>query len=327
MTTPTRADFDPLNPATPDTPRGVEGARAPSHLPTTQTPISFKRRTPSKPTGATAKVGNLLSQLVSGSDDMERDVVPSTFSHRPTSTPNDPRFRAVSESNFSQALDDDEEDEEDDDAPDSADERLARLDWKRKATSGVVPTGRVSFSQGTAPPRLVPPYTRNMASSTKGAGPGDERGGEDEDAPPLVVTPLPKIPMIVLYGSPFPSCGAIRRDRRTDLVALPVVLPSLGNSYRRASRRHSFSCSFPCPFNLPRAPDHSNSSDDSTETVWSSLSVSARTVEANRPCRSGVASSRQRSSCPSFSLPFSGSRSRTNTVGALCFLPLSLVMA
>ncbi|GAA5836172.1 hypothetical protein JCM3766R1_001984 [Sporobolomyces carnicolor] len=202
MTTPTRADFDPLNPATPDTPRGVEGARAPSHLPTTQTPISFKRRTPSRPTGATAKVGNLLSQLVSGSDDMERDVVPSTFSHRPTSTPNDPRFRAVSESNFSQALDDDEEDEEDDDAPDSADERLARLDWKRKATSGGA-TGRVSFSQGTAPPRLVPPYTRNMASPTKGAGPGDERGGEDEDASPLVVTPLPKIPMIVLCVALF----------------------------------------------------------------------------------------------------------------------------
>jgi hypothetical protein len=199
MTTPTRADFDPLKPTNHDTPRQDRPVSLdPPLTPTSSshnTPISFKRRTPSKSTG-TSKVGNLISNLVSNNNS-ERDVVPSTFhQHRPNAPShvnlNDARFRAVSESNFSQAVDDEEEDEEDEIG--SGDERLGGANWKRRTAGGGAQ--RLSFAQGTAPPRLVPPYTRNMASPTKGSGEG---GGDEEGEPlPFVVTPLPKIPMIVL---------------------------------------------------------------------------------------------------------------------------------
>jgi hypothetical protein len=192
MTTPTRADFDPLKPSTHDTPtqnrpHSLDPPLTPN---STNTPISFKRRTPSKSTG-TSKATNLISNLLSSSNN-ERDVVPSTL-NRPNAPSHvnlrDPRFRNVSESAFSQALDDDEEDE--DDEIGSGDERLGGASWKRRSGAQ-----RLSFAQGTAPPRLVPPYTRNMASPSK--GPGEGGGEEEEPVLPFVVTPLPKIPMIVL---------------------------------------------------------------------------------------------------------------------------------
>ncbi|GAA5963113.1 hypothetical protein JCM3765_001774 [Sporobolomyces pararoseus] len=202
MTTPTRADFDPLKTQQFDTPRqertpALDPPLTPTSTTANNTPISFKRRTPSKSTG-TSKVGNLISNLVSNNNS-ERDVVPSTFT-RPNGASfnlaNDSRLRAVSDSNFSQAVDDEEEDEEDE--IDSGDERLGGPTWKRRATGG---GGRLSFAQGTASPRLIPPYTRNMASPTKGTGEGGE--GDNKEPLPFTVTPLPKIPMIVLCVALF----------------------------------------------------------------------------------------------------------------------------
>lgn len=194
MTTPTRADFDPLKRSSEATPTRDRTLSVDLPTSTNTNPISFKRRTPSKSSGVT-KAGNLISNLLS-TNNSERDVVPNTL-NRPNAPSHvnltDPRFRTVSESNFSQALDDDDEDE--DDEIGSGDERLGGLDWKRRGRGG---GQRLSFAQGTAPPRLVPPYTRNMASPSKAPGDGDG-DGEGEEPIPFTVTPLPKIPMTVLY--------------------------------------------------------------------------------------------------------------------------------
>ncbi|GAA6012252.1 hypothetical protein JCM11491_007072 [Sporobolomyces phaffii] len=198
MTTPTRAEFDPLNPtnhATPTSDRTLSLDR-PLTPNSTTTPLSFKRRTPSKGTG-TSKISNLINNL--SSNNVERDLVPSTTLNRPSHVNlNDARFRAPSESNFSQALDDEEEDE--DDEIGSGDERLGGRSWKRRQT-GVGGGHRLSFAQGTAPARLVPPYTRVMGSPSK--GPEDGGGGDDDEVLPFAVTPLPKIPMIVLCVALF----------------------------------------------------------------------------------------------------------------------------
>lgn len=242
MTTPTRADFDPLKTQLHDTPRpertlALDPPLTPTSTSANNTPISFKRRTPSKSTG-TSKVGSLISNLVSNNNS-ERDVVPSAFT-RPNGASfnlaNDSRLRAVSESNFSQAVDDEEEDEEDEII--SGDERLGGPTWKRRATGGG--GGRLSFAQGTAPPRLIPPYTRNMASPTKGTGEGG--GGENEESLPFTVTPLPKIPMIVLYALLFHLSGHSSQSANSRIDDTDVSLFS-ENSFLQAFHPLSFSCS------------------------------------------------------------------------------------
>ncbi|GAA5928681.1 uncharacterized protein JCM15063_003938 [Sporobolomyces koalae] len=195
MTTPTQADFDPLKPpnltnVNRDDPPGAAAT----------TPISFKRRTPSRSIGS--KATNLFESLLSSS--AERDVVPSPL-NRPSAsahvnlTPTS-RFRDASESTFSQAVDDEEEDDEIDDAGGfaSGDDRLGGRDWKRRQAGGGSRGIRLSFAQGTAPPRLVPPYTRAMTSPSK----DPSTVGDDLDAF-VPVTPLPKIPMVVLCVALF----------------------------------------------------------------------------------------------------------------------------
>ncbi|GAA5911466.1 uncharacterized protein JCM6883_005765 [Sporobolomyces salmoneus] len=197
MTTPTQSDFGPLAAGTSDTPRRDRtlDLNPPLTPRNSTTPISFKRRTPSRSTG-TSKVGNLISNLVSNNSNAERELVPSSFDRPNVDQLNDSRFRAVSESNFSQAIDDDDEEEEG-----VEDELGSGPNWKRRGGGGA----RLSFAQGTAPPRLVPPYTRNMASPSKttgqDGGEGDEAG--EAEALPLVVTPLPRIPMTVLCVALF----------------------------------------------------------------------------------------------------------------------------
>jgi len=195
MTTPTRTNFDPLKPpdnATPIAQRTLSPDPTPN-LSRQTSPISFKRRTPSKSVGTRAS--NLIGNLLSTSQ--ERDVVPSTLD-RPNapSTINLPKsaYRVPSTSNFSQAVASD--DEEDDF---SEEEGLGGSNWRRRQTGGG--QGRLSFAQGTAPARLVPPYTRAMGSPSKDPSMRSPGGGDRDDEVdpiPFVQTPLPKIPMIVL---------------------------------------------------------------------------------------------------------------------------------
>ncbi|GAA6060930.1 hypothetical protein JCM10212_003838 [Sporobolomyces blumeae] len=202
MSTPTRAESDPL--------KSRRDLDAVPSLSPASSPISFKRRTPSSRPSVATKASNLIGNILS-THDQNRDVVPTPSGSTSLSRSNAPtrvdlahdnhRDRLVSDSQYSQAIASDDDDDQQDDAIDPQDDEGD--DVHRRGDRGA----RLSFAAGTAPPRLVPPYTRVMHSPTKDRGDlrSPRGGGRDEDVDPIpfTATPLPKIPMIVLCVALF----------------------------------------------------------------------------------------------------------------------------
>ncbi|GAA6002441.1 hypothetical protein JCM10207_001120 [Rhodosporidiobolus poonsookiae] len=195
-------------------PLGQPSSSSPSPLvspsparPSTSSPMSFKRRTASKP-GVGAKASSMLGGLLSRSNDDERDMLPPSAAPPPprdsrlglpTRIP--PDLRRLSESGYSQVIASDEEDDDDlagEDTTQSTLGTLAGQAWKRRMTGPVSQGGgnRVSFSDTLGKLR------RTVSGSFSSQSPGGGGSGEGE-AEPVPVTPLPKIPIIVLSIAMF----------------------------------------------------------------------------------------------------------------------------
>lgn len=214
-------DADPLQPPTPR----ASGSSTPdpsslSSSPLPDTPISFKRRQASSSRNAVRdKAASLLGGFLSRSND---DMVPGPPSlQRPDAPthitlPRNPNPRGPSDSGFSQAVVDEDDDEEaqltateDDGAAGRSGFSAAVAggrSWRRR--QGGQPHGRIpSFAAGrsrrsTGTGMLSPNYAKEpgLLSPDAAFGAGGDGGAEDGemDTGPIVVTPLPKIPILVL---------------------------------------------------------------------------------------------------------------------------------
>ncbi|GAA5842478.1 hypothetical protein JCM11251_007325 [Rhodosporidiobolus azoricus] len=231
-------DMDPLQPPTqPDSPDArlqADPAALPSHLspprPSSFSPLSFKRRTASTK-GAGAKAASMLGGLLSRSQEDE-DLIPQppsslpppqhptslSFAPPPSHSPmhlslprrTDPTFRSPSESGFSNAIASDDEGAEEGEAEDgdltkSTISALGGRGWKRRGTG----PGERGSSFGTlAPPGEGRNGPRRSVSAAYSAAQSQKEPGGEADEPftdggPVFVTPLPKIPILVLSIAMF----------------------------------------------------------------------------------------------------------------------------
>ncbi|BGO94014.1 hypothetical protein NBRC10512_003647 [Rhodotorula toruloides] len=214
-------DADPLQPPTPR----ASGSSTPdpsslSSSPLPDTPISFKRRQASSSRNVRDKAASLLGGFLSRNNS-DMDPTPPSLQRPDAPThitlPRNLDHRGLSDSGFSQAVADEEEDEaqltatEDDGAAARSGFSAAVTggrSWRRR--QGAQPHGRIpSFAAGrtrrsTGTGMLSPNYAKEPGLLSPGAafgGAGAGGGGdvdEDMDSGPIVVTPLPKIPILVL---------------------------------------------------------------------------------------------------------------------------------
>ncbi|GAA5861853.1 hypothetical protein JCM1840_006855 [Sporobolomyces johnsonii] len=215
MATPTRstlADLDPLQPSREPRTAHLDTALTPEPPANSTSPVSFKRRTQSRG-GVGAKASSVLAGILSRSPNSERDMVPPPAISRPAAPtqlelPSSP-FRRPSESGFSQAIasDDEEDVAEEGSAGNGTSSTLGEQGWKRRATGGG--GARLSFAPGTAGSRPMRAYSAPAESPSKEprtlfpGGDRDEDGTVGDDGAAFAVTPLPKIPMIVLCVALF----------------------------------------------------------------------------------------------------------------------------
>ncbi|BGP31947.1 hypothetical protein JCM10296v2_003726 [Rhodotorula toruloides] len=214
-------DADPLQPPTPR----ASGSSTPdpsslSSSPLPDTSISFKRRQASSSRNVRDKAASLLGGFLSRSNsDMDSNPPSLQRPDAPThiTLPRNLDHRGPSDSGFSQAVADEDEDEaqltatEDDGAAGRSGFSAAVTggrSWRRR--QGAHPHGRLpSFAAGrsrrsTGTGMLSPNYAKEPGLPSPDAafgGAGAGRGGyvdEEIDNGPIVVTPLAKIPILVL---------------------------------------------------------------------------------------------------------------------------------
>uniref|UniRef100_A0A0K3CNN8 Palmitoyltransferase DHHC domain-containing protein n=1 Tax=Rhodotorula toruloides TaxID=5286 RepID=A0A0K3CNN8_RHOTO len=191
-----------------------------SSSPLPDTPISFKRRQASSSRNVRDKAASLLGGFLSRSNS-DMDSTPPSLQRPDAPThitlPRNLDHRGPSDSGFSQAVADEEEDEaqltatEDDGAAGRSGFSAAVTggrSWRRR--QGAHPHGRIpSFAAGrsrrsTGTGMLSPHYAKEpglLSPDAAFGGAGAGGGGdidEDIDSGPVVVTPLPKIPILVL---------------------------------------------------------------------------------------------------------------------------------
>ncbi|GAA5949206.1 hypothetical protein JCM21900_000859 [Sporobolomyces salmonicolor] len=215
MATPTRStltDLDPLQPLGEPRTAQLDPTLSPEPPANSTSPVSFKRRTPSRG-GVGAKASSVLAGILSRSPNSERDMVPPPAISRPAAPTQlelpSSQFRRPSESGFSQAIASDDEDDiaEEGSAGRGTSSTLGEPGWKRRATAGG--GARLSFAPGTAGSRPMRAYSAPSTSPTKDTrvpfpgGDLDEDGSGGDDGAAFAVTPLPKIPMIVLCVALF----------------------------------------------------------------------------------------------------------------------------
>jgi hypothetical protein len=189
---PVRADADPLVQSEPF---------ASSSSPT---PISFKRRTPSRSLGIrTGLLGGILSR--SNEDDV--DKVPSM----PFVREDAPKKIAMPPSPYgsrdSNVLYSDEEELDDGQRTPTGTERMLGhgLNQQRMLGQGGKGPGRISFGAEVGrPPRRGDPYSPSIGSGSASLSPGGRRdGASDFEGEKPYSTPLPTIPMLVLCIAMF----------------------------------------------------------------------------------------------------------------------------
>ncbi|GAA5857516.1 hypothetical protein JCM8547_009312 [Rhodosporidiobolus lusitaniae] len=231
---------DPLSPTTPTSHLAVASQLSPVRPPSSS-PLSFKRRGASNPArpGMGAKAVSMLGGLLSrspsysgggggedrvpqppASSSSRRPSVPAAPSFAPARTAiggggggrrSEPRFLRPDESGYSQAFtsdtetdmtandDDEEEEEEEEDLTRSTISALGGKGWKRRESSSAG-AGGLGSGKGARRPVSGATYPR-VASAAQG-GAGGEGGGEVVEAVGWV-TPLPKIPILVLSIAMF----------------------------------------------------------------------------------------------------------------------------
>ncbi|GAA5942487.1 hypothetical protein JCM10213_004789 [Rhodosporidiobolus nylandii] len=227
-------DSGPLGPAPTPPPFSSPAAAAPNSLltpstaagpvqPTASAPLSFKRKPASNSGGVGAKAASFLGGLISRSQedgDMLPPPPPSPSRRRPSSSATAshlslPRrapldYRRPSDSAYSQAIASDDEADEAEDDGDLTRSTISALGgqrlggWKRRWTGLQSQGGRSSFAGGAGRPKrtISGGFLAGQRTSTVGGGEGD---GEEPfvEQVPAQITPLPKIPIIVLSIAMF----------------------------------------------------------------------------------------------------------------------------